>query len=327
MPINWSRFAEIVRAHQRFLLVSHIRPDCDALGSELGMAAILEALGKSVRIVNGQATPPNLAFIDPERRIGVIGQTVQAAELADVHVLMILDTSAWAQLGPMSDVIRAFRGRKIVVDHHVSADDLQAELFKDVAAEATGRLIVEAAEALGVKLMPQMATPLFAAVATDTGWFRFASTSAGTYRCAAKLIDAGANPAAIYNALYEQDTPGRMKLRGLILSRIAVELGGRLAHTYVLKEDFAQTGSLPSDTEDMINLLLCIAGTQFAVIFVEQAGGGFKISFRSRSAVDCSKLAEKYGGGGHKAAAGAFVKGALAEVQPLVLDAVRAAMR
>jgi bifunctional oligoribonuclease and PAP phosphatase NrnA len=240
---------------------------------------------------------------------------------------MILDTSAWAQLGPMSDFIRSFPGKKIVIDHHVSEDDLGAEPFKDVTAEATGRLVVEAAEALGVQLAREMATPLFAAVATDTGWFRFASTSPGTYRVAAKLMEAGAEPAAIYNALYEQDTLARMKLRGLILSRIETELGGRLAHTYVLKEDFVKTGALPSDTEDTVNSALAIGGTEVAVIFVEQHSGGFKISFRSRSHVDCSKLAEAYGGGGHKAAAGALVKGPLAEVQPLVLDAVRAAMQ
>jgi bifunctional oligoribonuclease and PAP phosphatase NrnA len=328
MPIDWPRFCEIVRANERFVLVSHIRPDCDALGSELGMARILRALGKTVRIVNGQGTPPNLSFIDPDRLIGVIGQSVRAEELALTDVVMVLDTSAWAQLGPMGDFIRGFPGKKIVLDHHVSADDLGADEFKEVTAEATGRLVVEAAEALGVRLTREMATPLFAAVATDTGWFRFASTSSGTYRIAAKLIDAGAEPAAIYNALYEQDTLARMKLRGLVLSHIQAELDGRLAHTHVLKEDFEATKALPSDTEDVINSALAIAGTQVAVIFVEQFSGGFKISFRSRTPnVDCSKLAEVYGGGGHKAAAGASVKGTFAEVQPLVLDAVRAAMK
>ncbi|MEX2174743.1 MAG: DHH family phosphoesterase [Pirellulaceae bacterium] len=326
MTINWPRFAEIVRSHQRFLLVSHIRPDCDALGSELGMAGVLEALGKRVRIVNGHPTPPNLAFIDPTRRIEVIGQTVQPADLADIEVLMILDTSAWAQLGPMSDFIRAFPGKKVVVDHHMSEDDLDAELFKNVQAEATGRLVVEAAEALDVKLTPEIARPLFAALATDTGWFRFGSTSAGTYRTAAKLIDAGAGPTAIYGSLYEQDTLGRVRLRGAILSRVATELAGKLTHTYVLKEDFTQTGALPSDTEDAINMALGIAGTEVAAILVEQPTGGFKISFRSRSRVDCSKLAEQFGGGGHKAAAGAFIQGSLAEAQPVVLDAVRRAM-
>ena len=321
MSINWPRFAEIIRAHQRFLLVSHVRPDCDALGSELGMAGVLEALGKSVRIVNGQATPPNLAFIDPARRIGVIGQSAEPAELADTQVLMILDTSAWAQLGPMSDFIRAFGGRKIVVDHHKSADDLGAELFKNVEAEATGRLVVEAAEALGVKLTPQIATPLFAAVATDTGWFRFSSVSEVTYRTAAKLIEAGANPAAIYRDLYEQDTLGRVRLRGLILSRVTTELDSRLAHTHVLKEDFQATGSLPSDTEDVVNMALAIKGTEVAVILVEQNGGLFKVSFRSRGPLDCSRLAEQFGGGGHKAAAGITFAGPMIEAQQAVLEA------
>jgi phosphoesterase RecJ-like protein len=326
MAINWSRFKEIIAANKRFVLTSHIRPDCDALGSELGMSAVLRALGKGVRIVNGQATPPNLAFIDPQKLIGVIGQTVKPEELSDTDVAMVLDTSAWVQLGPMADFIRAFPGKKIIVDHHVSEDDLGAELFKETTAEATGRLVVEAAAALGVKLTAEIATPLFAAIATDTGWFRFASASAGTYRVAEKLIDAGADPAAIYNALYEQDTLGRMKLRGLILSRIDTDLNGRLAFTYVLKEDFALVNALPSDTEDVVNSALAIGGTQVAVIFVEQQSGGFKISFRSRSNVDCSKIAENWGGGGHKAAAGAFVKGSHAEVQPIVLDVVRSAM-
>src|SRR3954470_23847875 len=154
MSINWPRFAEIVKSNQRFVLVSHIRPDCDALGSELGMAAVLRTLGKNVRIVNGQGTPPNLAFIDPENQIKVIGQAIQPTDLTDVDAVLILDTSAWAQIGPVSDFIRGFAGKKIVLDHHASADDLGAEEFKDVTAEATGSLVVQAAEALGVKLTP-----------------------------------------------------------------------------------------------------------------------------------------------------------------------------
>lgn len=327
MTINWPRFTELIRSHQRFVLTSHIRPDCDALGSELGMAHVLEALGKDVRIVNGQATPPNIAFIDPEKRIDVINETVKPADLADREILLVLDTSAWAQLGPMGEVVKTTKAKKMVLDHHMSSDDLGAEEFKNVKAEATGRLVMEAAEQLGVKLTEKIATPLFAAIATDTGWYRFQSASSETYRFAAKLIDAGARPAAIYNALYEQDTLGRMKLRGIILARIQAELEGHLAYTHVLLEDFQQTGSLPSDTEDAINMLLAIAGTQVAVIFVQLPKNAFKVSFRSRSHVDCSKLAEQFSGGGHKAAAGATLTGSLADVQNRVLDAVRAAMR
>jgi bifunctional oligoribonuclease and PAP phosphatase NrnA len=327
MTVNWSRFAEIINAHERFLLTSHIRPDCDALGSELGMARVLEAIGKRVTIVNGMETPPNLAFIDPENRIKVIGQDIQLEDLDDIEVLMILDTSAWAQLGPMGDVIRSTKAKKIVVDHHVSEDELGTEPFKNTTAEATGRLVVEAAEALGVTLTSEMAMPIYAALATDTGWFRFGSVTSGTYQIAAKLLEAGASPPEIYRNLYEQDTVGRVRLRGTILSRTVTELDGRLAHTYVLKEDFETTGALPADTEDAINLTLAIAGVQFAVIMVEQATGGFKLSFRSRCDVQCNQIAEQFNGGGHKAAAGAFIEGSFAETQSNVLDVVRAAVR
>ena len=273
MSINWPRFVELVRERQRFLLTSHIRPDCDALGSELGMAGVLESLGKDVLIVNAHKTPPNLQFIDPNRKIKTLGADVQLADLEDREILMVLDTSAWAQLGDMALVLRSTKAHKMVLDHHVSEDDLGAEPFKNTQAEATGRLVQEAAGQLGVKLTPEIATPLFAAIATDTGWYRFGSTTGDTYRFAGQLVDAGAKPTEIYRALYEQDTLARLQLVGRTLGRAQSELGGRLIHTAVFREDFDATGALPSDTEDVINLTLTVAGTQVAVILVEQPDG------------------------------------------------------
>ncbi len=265
-------------------------------------------------------------FVDPSRQIKTFNSVVSATDLADVEVIVVLDTSAWIQLGSMADVIRPSGAKRIVLDHHLSEDDLGAECFKDVGSEATGCLVLEAARQLGVPLTPEVARPLFAAIATDTGWFRFSSTTAQTYRAAAELIDAGATPSELFADLYEQDTLGRVRLRGLILSRVAAERDGQLVHTYVRKEDFARTGALPSDTEDVINMTLAIAGTRAAVILVEQPGGAFKISFRSRCDLDCSRVAERFGGGGHKAAAGATVVGEFGDVQARVLDAVRAAL-
>lgn len=326
-PIDWSRFAEVIRGQRRFLLTSHIRPDCDALGSELGMAGVLDALGKETLIVNAHKTPPNLQFIDPKQRIRTLGQDVQDADLNGYDVLMILDTSAWAQLGDMGRILRSTQAKKIVLDHHVSEDDLGAEQFKNTSAEATGRLVIEAAEQLGVALTPEIATPLFAALATDTGWFRFSSTTGDTYRFGGKLIDAGARPSDIYKSLYERDTLARVKLIGRTLARTQTDVDGRLVHTHVSREDFEATQALPSDTEDVINLTLTVASAEVAVIFVEQATGGYKISFRSRGRLNCAEVAATFGGGGHKAAAGAFVNDAFDAAQAKVLDAVRAAMR
>jgi phosphoesterase RecJ-like protein len=325
--INWPRFVEIVCSHQRFLLICHVRPDCDALGSELALASILEARGKDVLLVNDFAIPPTLTFLDPQRKVKQLGKDITAQQLADREVIIVLDTSAWIQLGKMGEVIRGSKAIKIVLDHHVSGDDLGAEFFKNTEAEATGRLVVEAADALGVPLTADIATAAFAALATDTGWFRFASASADTFRLAGRLVEAGAKPDLMYKQLNEGDSLCRLRLIGVTLGRARTELDGRLIYTWIERADFEATGALPSDTEDIINMTLTVGGTEMAVIFVAQASGQFKVSFRSRSDVDCSKLAEQFSGGGHKKAAGATVDGPLETARTRVLEAVRAAMQ
>jgi phosphoesterase RecJ-like protein len=324
--IDWSRFKEIIGAHHRFVLTSHVRPDCDALGSELAMAGVLESLGKEVLIVNGFAPSPTQRFIDPEFRLKQLGVDVTPEIIETYEVLMILDTSAWAQLEPVAAVLRSTRLKKIVLDHHVSADDLGAEMFKNTEAEATGRLVVDAADQLGVELSQRIAMPAFVALATDTGWFRFGSTSSGTLRMAARLVDAGAKPDQIYKDLYEHDTFGRLKLMGASLARAQKALDGRLIYTWIEQTDFANCGAIPSDSEDLINILLSVDGSEAALILVEQKSGGFKISFRSRCQLDCARVAEQFGGGGHKKAAGAFLADPLPVARAKTLDAMIAAM-
>lgn len=326
--IHWPRFVDLIRSHQRFLLTSHIRPDCDALGSELAMAAILGRMGKDVLVVNDFAVPRHLKFIDPDQKLRRLGADVSADEISACEVILVLDTSAWAQLGAIGDVLRASKAIKMVLDHHVSEDDLGAEMFKDDDAEATGRLVIDAADQLMVPLDAEIARLAFAAVATDTGWFRFASTTGHTLRLAGRLVDAGADPAELYRQLYEVETHARLRLIGRTMARTQTELDGRLIHTWIERSDFEATGAVPSDSEDVINMTFSVGGTEVAVILVEQNSGGFKISLRSRNDhVDCSRLAEQFGGGGHRRAAGAFLKEPLASAQAKVLDAVRAAMQ
>lgn len=289
------------------------------------MAEVLRAIGKEVRIINAHRTPPALSFLDPAGNIDVLGDSVEAEDVK-ADCIMILDTSAWAQLGDMGDVIRASRTDKMVLDHHIGEDPLGATMYKDYQAEATGQLVVQAADAFGVPITRAMAVPLFAAIATDTGWFRFPSVTSETYRVIARLLDAGVVPSEVYGDLYERDTIGRLKLRGLILSRTTTEMDGALVYTYVNKEDFEACGAAANDTEDSINLTMTVRGTQAAVIFVGQLRGGFKLSFRSRCGMDCNEIARQFGGGGHKAAAGAFLEGTLDDVQGRVLPVVRDAL-
>ncbi len=187
--------------------------------------------------------------------------------------MIVLDTSAWQQLGDFADVIRGSSKPVVVIDHHASDGELPALVLKDAEAEATGRLIFDLARFLHVPLTREMADALFAAIATDTGWFRFPSTSSSTYRVVSELVDAGACPTEIYRQLYERDSISRSKLRGIVLARIVTELADRLAHTHVRADDFAETGALPSETEDFVNMALAIDGTDVAVMLTEQPVG------------------------------------------------------
>lgn len=326
MAIDWEPLRDIIARNERFILTSHVRPDADAIGSELGMASLLDQLGKRVRIINPSAMAEHLEFLDPNRRIHKYSPEADghSAEDADVHI--ILDTSAWVQLGDLAKVIRRTPAQKVVIDHHVSSDDLGAVEFKDVTAEATGTLIVQCADALGLQLTPEAAAPLYAAIATDTGWFRFPSTRGETLRIAARLMELGVEPHVIFQALYERRSLARVRLTGRVLNRVDVLCNGLLAYTRVSLEDFKVTGAKPVDTEDLVNECLMIEGTRAAFIAIEQLNRSIKVSFRSRSDLNVAAVAEQFGGGGHRQAAGAVLPGPLDQAIAKVLAAMSSAM-
>ena len=326
MPINWEPLRPIIANHQRFVLSSHVRPDADALGSELGMAALLEALGKEVRIVNPSSSPANLLFLDPTQRVKKFGEGMSSAEAHDTDVHMILDTSAWGQLTELGGVIKHTKAKKVLIDHHVSSDDLGALEFKDTTAEATGALIFQLFRFFDVPISKAAADALFCAIATDTGWFRFPSTTSNTYRIAGDLVDAGAQPNLLFQVLYEQTTLSRTKLAGRVLSTVKLDFDGQLAYVTVTQQDFAETGAVPADTEDLVNECLKIAGAKAAFIAIEQATKSVKVSFRSRVGLNVAAIAERFGGGGHKQAAGAILPGPVPSAIAQVLAAIKAAL-
>jgi phosphoesterase RecJ-like protein len=324
--IDWQPLQRIIEAGQRFTISSHVRPDADAIGSAIGLGGVLESLGKTVQIVNPSATPRHLAFLDPQKKFRKLGEGVTPAEACHADVHFVVDTCAWQQLVDVGAVLKQTPARKVVIDHHVSADDLGATEFKDVTASATGVLITELAEFLGVPLTGGVADALFCAVATDTGWFRFPNTDARTLQTAARLIDAGVKPNLLYRELYERSSAARLKLQAVVLSRMQFEFDGRLGHTYVLLKDYEETGAHPTDTEDLVNDCLKVDGVECGFILVEQRTGQIKASLRSRSGVNVAKVAEQFGGGGHKQAAGASLPRPLANAQATILQAMKIAL-
>jgi bifunctional oligoribonuclease and PAP phosphatase NrnA len=317
MPLDWSPLVEFIRRHERPLLMTHIRPDADGLGAQLALHDALTAIGKQPRVAIASKLLPRYEFLDPKREVI---EDFKPAAFADRDCVIVLDTGTWNQLGDFGDWLKKSPLPRAVVDHHRTQDDLGGLQMVDITAEAAGRLAYEIIRALGAPISPSAAHHLFMAVATDTGWFRHSNTTPATFALCGEMVAAGANPTTLYEQLYDSATLARFKLTAVALSRLEVRAGGKVAFTEIALADYPATGAVPGDTEDLINYPRGVLGVEIALVFIEQVDGTTKVSFRSRAA-DVSKLAEQFGGGGHKLASGAKVPGKLAEVREKVLAA------
>jgi bifunctional oligoribonuclease and PAP phosphatase NrnA len=322
MPLDWSPLVEFLRKHERPLLMTHVRPDADGLGSQLALHEALGNLGKAPRVAIASKLPPRYSFLDPGRQVI---EDFKPANFADRDCVVVLDTGTWNQLNGFGDFLKSSPLPRVVVDHHPTQDDLGGLAFVDTTAEATGRLAYQIIQALGGNLSPIVANHLFIALATDTGWFRHPNTTPATFTLAAELVAAGANPTDLYEKLYEAATLPRMKLTGVALQRLQVRLGGKVAYTEIVMADYKETGAVPGDTEDLINFPRSVEGVEVALVFIEQGDGGTKVSFRSRS-LNVSALAQRFGGGGHKLASGARLGKPLPAARDEVLSAVESAL-
>ena len=236
----------------------------------------------------------------------------------------MLDTGTWNQLGSFGSYLCQLSVPRVVIDHHLTQDDLGGLRLADISAEATGRLIDEALKALGVPLSPSMASKLFVAVAMDTGWFRHSNTTPATMTLASVLMAAGAQPEHLYEELFERNSLSRLRLLGLVLDRLQLTFNNRVAFTEIRRGDYQTTGATPQDSEDLVNYTRSLQGVEVGLFFMEQPRGGVKVSFRSRSSVDVAALAEKFGGGGHRQASGAVLQTSLEEARDRVLQALAA---
>jgi phosphoesterase RecJ-like protein len=274
-------------------------------------------MGKHPRVAIASKLIPRYEFLDPKREVI---EDFKPSQFTDRDCVVILDTGTWNQLDDFGDWLKKSPLPRAVVDHHRTQDDLGGLQFVDISAEAAGRLAHEIIVALGVPVSPYAAHHLFMAIATDTGWFRHPNTTPATLQLCGELVAAGANPTVLYEQLYEAATLARLKLTAVALNRLQLRANGRIAYTEIETADYQATGAVAGDTEDLINYPRSVQTAEMAMVFIEQPGGSTKVSFRSRVA-DVSKLAEQFGGGGHKLASGARIKQPLAEAREAVLKA------
>ena len=313
---------------RRPLLASHRRPDGDALGAIAGLSRLLAQRGAAPAALLFEPFPARYTVLkgDGEWRELPPGPS-PATAWADRDALVILDTCSSSQLEPIAAGLPQ-APPTLVIDHHRTADDIGCRAGDlrviDASAGACCLMIAELALSRGWTIDAPAATALYTGMATDCGWFRFSNADARLLRAAAEMVERGAKPDRLYEAIYQQEPAARLRLIGRMLAGLELRAGGRLTVLRVRQSDFAASGADESMTEDLVNEAGRIAGNVATAMFSEQVDGEVRINLRSRHTVDVSRLAQRFGGGGHERAAGARQRGDFEQIVALVCAAVEA---
>ena len=319
-PAALRQIQEVLDHGKKFVLTTHVNPDGDGLGSEIAFAEYLQQSGKQVHIFNHSATPENYAFLDPQGEIELFTTEKHAGLVRACDAVFILDISDWKRLRDLGTLLQALPVRKICIDHH-PRDNAFVDL--DVIyppASSTGEMMHELLTQLGARIAGRLAQALYTAVMTDTGGFRFSNTSVGAFQAAAALVAAGVKPHELYQKVYENQPPQRMKLLAHSLSDLHDEKNGRLAWYVVTEEKLQSTNTGALDTEGFSDFPRTIAGVELSLMFLETQEGKVKISFRSKGKYAINGLAARFGGGGHPYASGALVEGRMQDIVPSVVE-------
>jgi len=331
---NFQRAVELLNKSSNILITTHVKPDGDACGSIAAMHDALTALGKNIKLLFLSPVPKWYAFLFATQVL-ILGQDIQLEELIQgrfgqpvlsqverFDLIVIIDTNSYSQLSKFEKYLKQNDKPVLVIDHHVTGDSLGTVELVEPKAAASALIVHDLLKYVKWPVTKKIAQSLFLAIATDTGWFQFSNTDSRVFRSCAELIEDGANPTALYHELYQNFSPQRFKLLAIMLSTLELHFDGRLVTQYLRQQDFEQTGAAYEDTEDLINECQQIGTVEIAALFVELKDGRIKLSLRSKGAVDVCEIAQKFGGGGHKMAAGAHLPGPLENAMGLIHEEV-----
>ncbi|MFQ5895219.1 MAG: bifunctional oligoribonuclease/PAP phosphatase NrnA, partial [Nitrospinota bacterium] len=307
---HWAVVRRLIGQSREILLTTHVNPDGDGAGSEMALRYFLESRGKRVRVVNDGELPPHYRFLDPD---GVVSQPeAPAAQLRGVDLVIVLDTGKAERLGRLRQAVLASGAPLVCIDHHPAEESFGDIRVVDPEASSTGEMVLALLRSFGEGTRdPRLAEALYAAIATDTGQFRFSNTNARALRAAAELVEAGADPVRVFREVYERGSTGRFRLLGETMSSLHLECGGKLAWFAITREALARHGVTPPETDRFVDEPRVIEEVEVVVYFLELEDGRVRVSLRSKGRIPVSGLAMRFGGGGHAFASGIRIRGSL----------------
>jgi phosphoesterase RecJ-like protein len=320
----WNRIHEFIDRHDAFVVTSHINPDGDAIGSEMGLAHFLRQIGKKVIVMNSTDTPEVLRFLDVDNEIRVYGEAGTQPLLDTVDACIIVDVNNWEQLGNIGRALQARSLPRACIDHHQgNTPGFADHTVTDTSAAATGLLIYEMIRAHNGQVTRPIADSLYAAIITDTGTFRFSNTDARVLRAAADLCEAGVIPFEMHRRVFGSKSWGAGRLLGPVLSTLESEAGGKIAIFTATLEMVNNAGATYDDMDGFVDLVRAIKGVELVLFFKETEEGDIKVSLRSNGKVDANAIAKQFGGGGHTMASGMRVPGPMQRAIDTVVSSCR----
>jgi phosphoesterase RecJ-like protein len=316
--------AERLRRSRKVWLTTHVKSDGDGIGCELALLRALRAMGKEALAVNDTVVPKALRFLlDSPDEILLYDPLRDDAFLRSADTVVVLDVGLTYRLGRLEPLFLHGAAVKICVDHHLERDGAFDWALGDPDAGSTGELLYGLLRALGASLTPDVATPLFTAIAVDTGSFSYERCTSETFRVASELVAAGAQPYAIHLALNWQRPLAELQLEAEVVQRLHRDVSGEVACSEVTLDMLRRYQIDPMEMPAVVNIPLALDGVEVALLFVEMEPCCIKVSARSKGRVRVNCLAQRFGGGGHPLAAGFSVKAPLERAKAMVLEAAR----
>ena len=336
------RIIDTLSRSQRVLVTTHVRPDGDALGTAAAMVLAMRKAGVDSEVLLLSHLPRKYAFVFTENAIpytdveaGWPGEAASSevrgqssggkvpdacplnSDLRPLNsffhrfdALLVVDTGTWGQLPGLRERVEGWKVPKLVVDHHLTQQDWADVKLVVPEAAAAGEIAVDLIDAWPLPIDAPLASALFLAIASDTGWFQFANTRPQTLRLAARLMEAGVSTDRMYQALYQNERAERVALHTRGQQSLELLQDGRVAVIRLRKRDFEETRASVLDTENLINVPLQIRTVEVSMLIVEPTDSGpVRVSLRSKGSVDVARFAETFGGGGHARASGLKLEG------------------
>ena len=316
------QFLKQLLSKQRIFITTHIRPDGDAIGSQLSLGLFLRALGKEVVMINSDHIPDNLSWMPDANLINTYDGSLKQRESIDQSdLIVVVDANALDRIGDIAPLIKASRAPKFLIDHHTNPENWFTASYTRVSASSTAELVYELIASHNADLItPAIATALYVGIVTDTGSFRFSAVVPELHRAVADILARGSlSPTPIHVALYDNRSLTSLRLLSRALATITLKYNEQLGYMVISQKLLRDLQADSDETDGFVNYALSIRTVEVALLFMETAKGT-KVSFRSKGDAAVNKWAQSFGGGGHKNASGAFLKKSLDDTINTVIE-------